>query len=338
VQLPDVIQALEPLQIAWQVQPAGRQATGTFLAAGTSNNRFYEMGGEAPKGVSLYDTVVAVGTKGAAGQNTETDKFNGIWKLFKSPGVGKPPPGIMRSPDADGMVAPLTYYGSWTIALDIQQERKKDPKLPPPQTTASLIKFADGECVAWTRFFLDVLATQGIVQKKSLVTVTVKGSTPANQIALLIKNWKATAGAGMNTDAKTKKVYPFLITIKKDSHIFDFDPKTEKDSAKKYTINIDAAKSDTSKQAGIAGQSNPNPNPIFAGHAAAQLKIDGKTMLYDPSYGLSFADGPDLDKSIVAYIGRAIPKADGSERLVFRKTDPANDLQLTPEDYTPWKG
>src|SRR5262249_22678226 len=144
-QLPDEIQQFLPLQISWQVYPAGGQTAAEWVAAGTSSNAFYEAGADPPAGNNYMESAEALGTKGAAGAQTNDDIINGIWNLFKAPAGGAPPQ-VKRK---DGTV--LTYYGSWSVSADI---KAKNDATAPEQSTASLIKYGDGDCVSWTRLFL----------------------------------------------------------------------------------------------------------------------------------------------------------------------------------------
>jgi hypothetical protein len=317
-QLPDEIQQFLPLQITWQVFPSGGQTVADWVVAGTSSNAFYEGADDPAPGNNFRETVEALGTKGAAGAKTDDDKINGIWNLFKAPAGGAPPQ-VKRK---DGTV--LTYYGSWTVSIDIAA---KNDATAPAQTTASLIKYGDGDCVSWTRLFLDVLASQGIKQKDNFYVINSK---TAGEF-LYVQNWAVTPAGnkGSNTDAATKAMYPYVNTFP-ITGAYSVDPKTPAGAAVKqyvwkWTTN------DITKNAGIAGQGNPNPLAAFINHVVAQVTVGGVTQFFDPSYGTTYASVNAFETSSVAFLGLGLPTptAGGDVQVVYR-AQTGTDLQRQP--------
>src|SRR5262249_20914352 len=146
------------------------------------------------------------------------------------------------------------------------------------------------------------------------------------------KNWRKTVAAGNNTHAGTKKKYPLLNTfiVPKDAEGTDALPFKRKatSTAPLHTYDYDWMNvgrfRDVQDQAGIPGQGNPDPLSIFSNHVVAQLTVGGVKKLYDPSYGIIWADVKALDNGLFDFYGtklKALVVGAGKqrERWVFRE-------------------
>jgi hypothetical protein len=103
--------------------------------------------------MTLYQTLLDVGCRNAVGKTTAADVIAGIWKDFQD----NVATGVKR---ADGTA--MVYWGAKSLS---------NPNIG--FTTADLLKYADGKCGAWARFFQDSLLGQGISDGTvSTITVT----------------------------------------------------------------------------------------------------------------------------------------------------------------------
>jgi hypothetical protein len=243
----------------WVVRPGWyAQPIDDRQAYGTSQFNLYAMAGLPTKG-TLFHSVARVGAlaaQAAAGTTPDAIK-NAVIAKFQTRSVER----------ADGPVIPLlspvlTYYANWSVGGTDATLRS--------DTTPKLLKNGDGNCQAWTAFFLDVLRGQGITgqgtadpgQKFSLQPVRVRGW-------MFVKNWQGPSKPGPNVFTGVSPV--------------DF-------GAGRYTW---VAGAPVTKVAGIPGQGGTEPPALFNQHQITQFVLDGATVLFDPSYGTTPFTGTD---------------------------------------------
>ena len=114
----------------------------SWLHLGNTSNLLYVVG-SAPS-LPPFQTVVSVGCRNAFDLHPNVDNatiLSNIWANFATLDVRR----------ADG--TPMKYLG---------EDAKKGANADACQTTAGLVKFADGRCQAWADFFVDVLSAQGV--------------------------------------------------------------------------------------------------------------------------------------------------------------------------------
>jgi hypothetical protein len=201
--------------------------------------------------------------------------------------------------------APLHYYKDWdTQVTDL----------------AGLMQNKDGKCMAWTKFFLDALAKQGVNKPGSYVVITAKPmNVPGfSDPGLVIDYWDFN-GAGSNTDRASNGTYPYYNTYPADGQIM----KKDADGVWSYNWgdHVDVADS-----AGIPGQNTSNPHSLFMDHVVA--KLNGKH--YDPSYGRLWNSLQHFDDSAVAGFyaaGQLFPgTANNKTVYAFRQNPSGPDL------------
>jgi|GEM_PF-931552 len=150
--------------------------------------------------------------------------------------------------------------------------------------TFELIKDNFGICDHWGSFFLDLLKIQGLnyagsydVVTPEIINPTVCGDPPNASCFYLVNNHHAGLASG---NPFTCPPFPYL-------NVFD-------------GVNFTYLYSEISDSAGMPGQNNLNPPPMFGGHVL--ILING--VYYDPSYGNSY---PSLnDYKLNALTGFAI--------------------------------
>ena len=204
----------------------------------------------------LYHTLLDLGSTAAAGQDTENGTMTQVWNRFKNGGLAT----------VGGTT--LHYYESHVNGN---------------VTTQALLGTGDGECAAWTSFFLDVLKAQGIEQSNDFVQVKSYYS------GFLVNNWQFAAGGGtsiaaIDTTGRPELAaalpdYPYLNLWSRDAegHFFVFNG-----AGNGYSWMPGADVTDLN---GTAGQSNENPASAFEKHQFAQLDMGSGTQWFDPSYG-----------------------------------------------------
>ncbi|MGB7161426.1 MAG: Calx-beta domain-containing protein [Tepidisphaeraceae bacterium] len=151
--LPDTID-FGDLQIEWTITQMGNNAQTVNKAYGTTVNRVYVTGGEAP---NEYETVLKLGsnagTRGkrfspAAGSAaTNKQLIDAIWAEFKDREVKT----------ADDKTV-LTFWGDANVV------RRNDVR-----DTAKMLRFGHGSCGAWADFLVRVLKAQGITGARASV-------------------------------------------------------------------------------------------------------------------------------------------------------------------------
>jgi hypothetical protein len=157
------------LDIDWTVTRQGS----TPVHYGSTSNTIYVAGGGLN---NQFETVLLVGCTGALGQDADgPDQLivDEIWnnKFSKSAGLN-----IVEAQLIDGKPVKLTYWANKVCAA---------------VTTAELLKTHDGQCGAWARFFVDVLAAQGVASRLSEI-VPIEPSSLKN---ILPAHWQYVSAA-----------------------------------------------------------------------------------------------------------------------------------------------
>jgi hypothetical protein len=337
VTLTNDITYYEPLTLSWSVTPNGAVAA---LAAGDTSNPVYQLGvGFGMNGV-LRLTVGQLAARGAQGAANLLDRINGVWNLFKRR-TWLPYPRVPRSGDGRFM----TYYGSWFVVLReraVFQARLLlglSP-LPAPQTTASLLYYGDGDCVAWAKLLLDVLRVVRINQPNNLYA-----AEPVKQNEwMFVNNWYLLPGF-LRTDNQgpSKNQYPYFMGTANDGKAWPF----EETNAQAPVPNVVVCRYTFSnlglvKGPGTPGQANPNPAGLFPNHVLTVIGLgDNREELLDPSYGFRYtgkndtggavADLLQLDDSAVAYYGQQLQNPMDPTKRMFKwvvRPNPQNVLDL----------
>lgn len=197
----------------------------------------------APQLEHVYRTLMFIATEPAKGKKTEQDVIDENWKVFAKRDVK----------DVKG--EKLHYYKDWNT---------------PNSTVADLLTKKDGDCLAWTKLWIDVLAANNITEKDNYVVLS---STYGGMF--LVNDWTFKGnGTSGNKDA------PYINTFA-DNKTTDF---YQQNATTKNWEFVWGDKVEVADVAGVPGQNTANPRSIFGGHVVAIVK--GK--VYDASYGLIF--------------------------------------------------
>jgi hypothetical protein len=264
-------------------------ANGQNISAGASKNRFYVPyalpnvpAAFAPK--PLYETVLKTGclyNDGAA--DTQDTVFIHAFRPFRNlkvPRAGR----LATDPNLY-----LKYYGDWTTTS---------------KQTDTLLKSGDGNCVAWSKFFIDVLEAQGIHQtgwnypviattdlgfkKPDMNGNLMEATAPTN---ILVKKWTWTTAAPIFTSPKLpengvlggKQFYLNKYVVPGPL-------------ANSYNWTQSQVQQALNDPLNFPGQGQPTPQSMFNKHNV--VLFDGK--LYDPSYGRVWANLDDFRKNALA--------------------------------------
>jgi hypothetical protein len=138
----NMVDVFQPMTVNWYYASINQT---NWLYAGQSANRVY-VSWQPPTTANLYHTVVDVACRNAIEQTNESNIVAGIWSGFTNRSVLK----------ADG-TGPMKYWGTNALAHgnDTNELNRLD-------RTSQLVKYADGQCGAWQKFFYDVLSVHGI--------------------------------------------------------------------------------------------------------------------------------------------------------------------------------
>ncbi len=211
---------------------------------------------------------------------------------------------------------PLMYYKDWTAATPLDL-----------RTTSKLLSTGQGNCQAWTAFFIDVLMAQGITFEKPVYDIAPKNQRDET---MYVKNWQAPTNS--NTGADSQKLGYLYFNTSSLPLAWSQDPTTKTWG---YSWTQEAVK----KLTGAAGQGNANPVASFANHEVAQVTLDDgkKTILFDPSYGTPPYEGATDEQRLLAFqkgaidfFGRTIHPAANLYIMEFKPAS-TTDLQLVSE-------
>jgi hypothetical protein len=243
---PDWVEYYETFDLAWSVSVDG----GPWTTVGISKNRMY-VTLETPQLDTIYHTVVWISTQNAPKAKTPEEVTAGTWGKFAGRAV------------TSEKGKKLHYYKDWDVASG---------------TTARLLELSDGQCMAWTRFFLDSLAAQGIVTTNNYVEITpFRNPFPSelNRAHYLVVNSWTTFGTGTSGNA----TFPYRNALVDPTDNAGYEFK-KPDGTWEYRWGMLEEASD---RVGLPGQNTTNPRAMFTDHVFANMF--GK--IYDPSYGIS---------------------------------------------------
>ena len=228
VPLDNAIGFHDPLTITWYDGPT---MTVPWYEAGTSSNPVYVLLG-APQTAPLYQTLVHVGCDKANGETTEAGAVVKIWQEFTDQTVVTVPPKRL-----------LTYW------LNHQQGATNTAEL------LGTVHNGNGNCQAWSSFFIDMLKAQNIPASQVEVKPQAMGEN------LLVKEW----------------------TFEGDGVVPDNPPYV-------YIKDLDVTLKDA-----MDGQGNRDPYPHFNVHYIVRYveqlynpssgQLEEIVKYYDPSYG-----------------------------------------------------
>jgi len=276
------------LGIEWSIQFGTGVTTNSSLGILTGNPFYIVYSKPANNNRPLYESVLKAGSVYNKRLPDSTNSvITNAWKAFSKrqvPSVKAIRSGLL--PGYQGYY--LTYYGNY-----------KDHK-PNSENTASLLSTGDGDCVAWAKFWMDVLEAQGI--KEDDWSYTVAGTTTDDQPwQLVVKQWTYPLTPGGLTDPNQRTLVfpPALKNAKFPTlagvmfYVNTYNKVLEGDHDYSW-INW-AVKQNTTSKANIAGQDNFAPASLFKGHNLVKItNPNPKTgyQFYDPSYGTAYA-APD---------------------------------------------
>ena len=173
--LPNLIEDLSPLTINWEYSPNGGKS---WIPDGASANRVYVILAKPVGNVQLYESVLDISCRNAAGTAVVATAVADIWKNFQSAPHSNPVQGVKRKAIdgynvADGVE--MTYW---------------NPVVNSCQSMAAMLASAngDGTCVAWSSLFQATLEVQGITGT-SILEITADQNINPNADGFLVKNW-----------------------------------------------------------------------------------------------------------------------------------------------------
>lgn len=162
----------------------------TWMAGGTSDNQLYLTAGDPVGDVTLFHTVVDLGSRNAKGLKDPAAVVAAVWKEFQDRQVSRV--------ETHGA---MSYYGSWNTHN---------------VTTAALLKMGDSQCGGWAHLFQDTLRAQGISTSR-LVEVHPPGwaAIGPNNTRLLVNNVEF-VGAGT---IPSQKYGGYVYQVGLDAHL-----------------------------------------------------------------------------------------------------------------------
>ena len=268
------------LTINWKIT----LADGAQVNAGTTKNQLYVLYAAPVNTRPLYATVLQTGCvyNGGAADTDQTVLAN-TWKKFESLKV------LRAGYGPTDKNAYLTYYGTWSSTFP---------------TTSLFLSSGDGNCTAWSKFFIDVLEAQGQHQNNWLWTVNpdagagLLAGVPGTPIhwQLMVKQWKTT---------DTTSAIP-IVGLAGNYYINQMpvpeptNPQPYID-ANHYNWVFSQFDQDTTSKTNIPGQGNTAPLASFKGHNLVAIG----NALYDPSYGQIYSKAT-TDASLKEFAKQAV--------------------------------
>ena len=132
-----------PMSIKWSYAAQQANQPLQFLLAGISTNEVY-VNWKEPQTANLFHTVVDVACRNAVGRTVESNIVAGIWSDFNGP-----IPGVKKFDGAE-----MQYWGAFAWSNRYNPSVCGD--------TPDLVKYADGKCGAWARFYINTLEVHGV--------------------------------------------------------------------------------------------------------------------------------------------------------------------------------
>ena len=255
--------------LAWEISFDNQV---TWKKIGSSSNDIYITLKE-PAVSPLFHTVVHIGSHEAHNETTENGVITEVWKKFESLNVD-----TVAGND-------LHYYLNYNSQAE---------------STKPLLATGDGQCGAWSQFFVDVIKSQGIVRNNNWVELKASKN---NAKGFIVKNWTFDAGGGKASAAIVPSLpqdagivnaviadYPYINVIHSDPSLTGAAPwlnPTNDAYAWAYQ--------DVNDELGIEGQSTANPASFFVVHVLLQYDIGNGYEWFDPSYGVKYAGATQAD-------------------------------------------
>ncbi len=181
--LADVVAFHNPMVIDWEASvDEGR----TWSPVGRSDNRVYVTLGRAESFEErpLFESLVEIGCRNAAGARTSQQAFDMIWQDFQDPLPGVQRKALDGYNQPDGLA--MRYWidisdPNSQVALACFSVRN----MLTPEPLADYLHGV-GTCSAWSEFLVSVLFSQGIKEARIL---KVDAKNQADQTGLLVKEW-----------------------------------------------------------------------------------------------------------------------------------------------------
>jgi hypothetical protein len=264
----------------------------TWQGAGESGNELYVTLARPISGVEVLHTVIHNSTTFAIGAQNEATVIEKVWSQFET----------LDSKDRKGQL--LYYYRSWAIGN---------------VTTRGLLFDRDGQCGAWTRYFIDQLGMHGIRRADCFVVIeAVPESLGGRELTMFIENW-GFVNQPSGTGVSGHPAFEYVNTLSDPTK--PRDTFAEQGGVWGYTW----ATEDVVDLPGMSGQNVDNPKAIFDRHNVAF--IDGK--YYDVSYGRKYSTLQEWETASVAGYGMPFPTNVEQSRHHWVITENGSGLSVT---------
>jgi hypothetical protein len=246
----------------WSIDLMGTNLEADRLDAGVSRHQIYVLPARPTGLPRLYPTVARIAASAATGTTLADDGADFI--LMRT--IEKFQTRNLRT--AEGLK--LHYYATWAAAA--RNWRETADLLTAHKNERGIALPRDGDCEAWARLFLDVLRAQGL------------GTFPAANAEfaiqpksggfLFVKQWDTP-----RPDNSFEVRYSLL------AGAFPVKPVTNAQGPRGYLFgnNLQYKAQDP---AALKGQGQTIPMALFNSHMLVKILLDGKTRLFDPSYGV----------------------------------------------------
>ena len=221
----DTVDYIGDFKINWTL---GTAFSKDYPIPTVNGNEMYVVNAKPPDPNKLYETVVHIACTKASGLTNPVQIVDAIWSEFSDKYVVK-----------KNNTSCLTYWGSASCLST---------------NTGDLLKTEDGQCGAWSEFFIDTLRVNGIPHvEKIYVRANYVNESDLNgelRSLILIKNYSF-------LDGSAPEIYA---------------PFTHKQS-------------EIQEEYGMSGQGNPDPVSLFFNHFIVSWN---RNIIFDPSYGNRF--------------------------------------------------
>ncbi|MBI2804442.1 MAG: tandem-95 repeat protein [Planctomycetes bacterium] len=250
--LPNFTDYYSSLDLQWQFSPdMGATWITPFLSNSSSNQTFITLenpngwnGQNAVQRPQIQHTVFYAGAWPTAGATNQAELVQTVFGHFEEKAITR----------ADG--TPMKYYGQWNTTAT---------------TSPALIAGADGQCGAWTRFFIDVLRAQGgnltYCALKGIQVAQISG-VPLRPTGFLVKDWifgDENVPANLINNPSGYRYYN-----RRNNPLYVNNNYSWQVSAVTYS--------------GGLAQNNTRPGADFERHIVVRIG----NVLYDPSYGVTY--------------------------------------------------
>jgi hypothetical protein len=184
---------------------------------------------------------------------------------------------------------PIRYYAAWAKAGNDPKNGKTEALLR--LTPVAGVKLCNGTCLAFQSLFLDVLRAQGLTP---LDDARLNIKPKAAEGTIWVGGWQATTNAGKAMplddvkEIQFKKTNPYFLPANFVSRFYlPITVLSEKRGSLLRPKPAAAAKN--------VAQNVNDPLSVFQSHALVKLRVGGKFVLFDPSYGSRF-ETDELDE------------------------------------------